>query len=677
MLGDEPTSFVIKTGDELSAIRSSLLIAAQSGDKTGLRHAGPRLSRIANVGSLGGNLEIAAMAGECVEAIDAFVKAEDADLKLANRALDSLARVEAALLNITLLSDTDAALSGELSIDEAFDCILQQEREPEPASDGEEFPLDEETLEIFRSEADDLLASISRSLIELASSPDDKHSLWEIRRHIHTLKGSAGIVGLHQIASLAHHAEDLLDHLVSKGSRANAKVLEFLRQTTEHIGNILSGDGPLQGREDAPPFANTLRIDCEQTLQEATSHTSKSANSVPPTPPVVRVSVSRIEEIMRLATRLNSLHHSLRGRIGTNSGLAGDRKLEKLLGSQSELIAELSQKLLDIRMVRFGNLETRLVRNINSTCSDEGKKAVLDLRDPDVEIDTLTIDALIEPMLHLIKNAVVHGIEKPETRRLIGKSETGTITVTVGYENNMVVVGIADDGGGLSTGRILEQALGTGLIDATDAEKMSEVEINQLIFSRGLTTAEKLDMNAGRGVGMSIVKESIESRGGTIRVETVPQKGTKFTLTMPARFEAAPCVDNKDETRTAEDSPMVLIVDDSAAIRHQTAKFAAAAGCRAITANDGAEALEILLSGAHEPDLILSDVEMPNMNGWELLEYIKTDDDLGHIPVVMITSLDDAEYRRKAAKLGAAEYIVKPATTDKIAGCIERALDVA
>jgi CheY-like chemotaxis protein/HPt (histidine-containing phosphotransfer) domain-containing protein len=677
MLGDEQTSFVIKTGDELSAIRSSLLIAAQTGDRTGLRHAGPRLSRIVNVSSLGGNLEIAAMAGECVEAIDAFVKAKDADLSLANRALDSLARVEAALLNITLLSDTDAAVAGELSIDEAFDFILQQEREPEPVPDGEEFPIDEETLEIFRSEADDLLASISRSLTELASASDDKHSLWEIRRHIHTLKGSAGIVGLHQIASLAHHAEDLLDHLVSKGSPANAKVLEFLRKTTEHIGNILSGDGTLQGREDAPSVANNLRIGREQTSQEPTSHTSRSVNSVPPTPPVVRVSVSRIDEIMRLATRLSGLSHSLRRRISTDSALAGDKRIEKLLGSQSELIAELSQKLLDIRMVRFGNLETRLVRNINSTCSDEGKKAVLDLRDPDVEIDTLTIDALIEPMLHLIKNAVVHGIETPETRRLIGKSETGTITVTVGYDNDMVVVGIADDGGGLSTSRILEQALGSGLIDAADAEKMSEAEINQLIFSRGLTTAEKLDMNAGRGVGMSIVKESIESRGGTIRVETVPQKGTKFTLTMPARVGTAPSIDDDAEARTAEDSPMVLIVDDSAAIRHQTAKFAAAAGCRAITAIDGAEALEILLSGTHEPDLILSDVEMPNMNGWELLEYIKTDDNLGHIPVVMITSLDDAEYRQKAKDLGAAGYIVKPATAEKIAGCIERTLAVA
>jgi CheY-like chemotaxis protein len=674
MLRNDPTSFVTQTGNDLASIRSSLLVAAQTGDNTGLRYAKTRLSRIANVGSLGGHLHIAAMAGECIEAIEQLVGSKDADLISANAALDSLARIEAAILDLSLLSDDSEA--NDLSVDDAFEMLIPAQEESEAPAEIDEFAVDEETLEIFRAEADGLLANISLSLNALAASPDDKHSLWEIRRNAHTLKGSAGIVGLDQIATLAHRAEDLLDHLVEKGSPANERVIEFLTKTVEYIGNSLVG--ATGGRSDADIvelLSSDAPADAASENAPATQGATQSA-AVLQMPPVVRVSLERIDEILELSTKLIEFQRSANKLIEDNARASREEDLRNAILTHAEMAAEVHRRLLRIRMVRFGNLETRLTRNVNVTCGDEGKKAVLQLSDPDVEIDTLIIDALIEPMLHLIKNAVVHGIEPPETRRLIGKPEAGTITVKAGADDDAVIVSISDDGGGLSTSRIVEKALETGILTEEKAAAMSEKDIHQLIFSRGLTTAEKIDLNAGRGVGMSIVKESIEAKGGSIHVETVPQQGTTFTLIMPANVTAA------DRPRTAvdeapdDDSPLILVVDDSAAIRHQTAKFAAAAGCRTITANDGAEALELLLSGAHEPDLILSDVEMPNMNGWELLEYIKTDDNLGHIPVVMITSLDDAEYRQKAKELGAAEYIVKPPTVDKIAGCIERALAV-
>lgn len=672
---NDSTSFVTQTGADLASIRSSLLVAAQTGDNTGLRHAKARLSRIANVGSLGGHLHIASMAGECIEAIGLMVDSKDADLASANAALDSLARIEAAILDLSLLSDENEA--NDLNVDDAFEMLIPVQEEHEASGDDDEFAVDEETLEIFRSEADSLLANISLSLNALAASPDDKHSLWEIRRNAHTLKGSAGIVGLNQIATLAHRAEDLLDHLVEKGSPANERVVEFLTKTVEYISNALVGGSGIHSDTGIDELLSS-----EAPADEAPENAAPVQSAIQPAvvlqmPPVVRVSLERIDEILDLSTKLIEFHRSATAMIEDVAGASREEDLRNAILANAEMAAEVHRKLLRIRMVRFGNLETRLARNINVTCGDEGKRAILDLRDPDVEIDTLIIDALIEPMLHLIKNAVVHGIEPPETRRLIGKPEAGTITVTAGADDDTVIVSISDDGGGLSTSRIVEKALETGILTEEKAAAMSEKDIHQLIFSRGLTTAEKIDLNAGRGVGMSIVKESIEAKGGSIHVETVPQQGTTFTLIMPAKVAAADKPETADGETPNDDSPLILVVDDSAAIRHQTAKFAAAAGCRTITANDGAEALELLLSGAHEPDLILSDVEMPNMNGWELLQYIKTDDNLGHIPVVMITSLDDAEYRQKAKDLGAAEYIVKPATVDKIAGCIERTLAVA
>lgn len=671
----DPTSFVAQTGADLASIRSSLLIAAQTGDKTGLRQAKTRLSRIANVGSLGGHLHIASMAGECLEAIDQLVDTPDADLASANGALDSLAKIEAAILDLSLLSDENEA--SDLNFDAAFDLLVPEKAGQKVEDEDDEFAVDEETLEIFRSEADALLANISLALTALAASPDDKHSLWEIRRNAHTLKGSAGIVGLSQVATLAHRAEDLLDHLVDKGAPANDRVIEFLNTTVEYISNLLAGSSGSLSEKIIDPLASTEGdgVPADREVDDPSITVQPAA--VLQMPPIVRVSLEKIDEILHLSTKLVEFQRTAGTLIADTARASREEDLRNAILAHAEMAAEVHRKLLRIRMVRFGNLETRLARNINVTCSDEGKKAVLALHDPEVEVDTLIIDALIEPMLHLIKNAVVHGIEPPETRRLIGKPEVGTVSVSVSADDDAVVVSISDDGGGLSTAKIIEKALETGILTEEKASAMKEKDIHQLIFSRGLTTAEKLDLNAGRGVGMSIVKESIEAKGGSIHVETIPQQGSTFTLIMPAKVAVNERPDDVPDENGPHDSPLVLIVDDSAAIRHQTTKFAASAGCRTITANDGAEALELLLSGSYEPHLIFSDVEMPNMDGWGLLEYIKTDDNLGHIPVVMITSLDDAEYRQKAKELGAAEYMVKPATAEKIAGCIERTLAVA
>ncbi|HEX3102092.1 MAG TPA: response regulator, partial [Pyrinomonadaceae bacterium] len=268
--------------------------------------------------------------------------------------------------------------------------------------------------------------------------------------------------------------------------------------------------------------------------------------------------------------------------------------------------------------------------------------------------------------LHLLKNAVVHGIEPTETRRLLGKEEKGRVRIAVRADETDVYLTVSDDGHGISTAKLLEKAIASGIIDEQKAASMDEPSIIDLIFDRGLTTAESVNMNAGRGVGMSIVKESVESRGGSVTVETVQQKGTRFTVRMPLTLpkpeaevpDPAPIEPTGEPD--AEMPPLVLIVDDSPSIRRMTARIVEDAGFRTITAEHGAEALELLLSGEWEPDVIISDVEMPVMDGWQFLEYVKTDNNFGHIPVVMATSLSSEEYREKASGLGASDYVVKP-----------------
>jgi len=297
----------------------------------------------------------------------------------------------------------------------------------------------------------------------------------------------------------------------------------------------------------------------------------------------------------------------------------------------------------------------RLERAVNVTCQDEGKKAVVVITDPDVEVDTLVIDALIEPLLHLLKNAVVHGIESPERRRLLGKSEEGRITIGLETRNGEMTIRLDDDGRGISTATLIDKAIAAGLIDCAIKDDLTDDEAFQLIFERGLTTAGNVTLNAGRGVGMSIVRESIEARGGTIEIASIPQQGTRFTITFP--------VTSGEETSTPAiggTSPLILIVDDSNSIRLVTSRIVETLGCRAITAENGKDALELLLKASIKPDLILSDVEMPVMDGWRFLEEVKGADSLRQTPVVMVTSLSDEACRRRALDLGAEDYLVKP-----------------
>jgi len=389
--------------------------------------------------------------------------------------------------------------------------------------------------------------------------------------------------------------------------------------------------------------------------------------------PIVRVSLDRLDDLIELSVNLASNRSLLVRELAKLEGASDQNDLDSIFESlaglfdlQRNLNNELQDRLFRIRMVRFGTLETRLSRAVNVTCQEENKKAQVTIINSDCEVDTQIIDALIEPLLHLLKNAVVHGIEREETRRLIGKPEKGSIRIRVESDDNGVTLTIEDDGRGISAGKLKEKAVQNGLITEAEAAEMNDDDSFALMFKRGLTTADTLNLNAGRGVGMSIVKESIEKCRGRILVASEPQIGTKFTIKMPLVLSKAmaktPEVDQTaiDTDSVNESRRLVMIVDDSASVRRHACKLVENAGHQVITAQNGAEALELLLSDAWRPDIILSDIEMPIMDGWDLLEYVKTDSNFGHIPIVMITSLNSDQHRRRAAELGASDYYVKP-----------------
>src|SRR4030095_4257877 len=316
------------------------------------------------------------------------------------------------------------------------------------------------------------------------------------------------------------------------------------------------------------------------------------------------------------------------------------------------------EKLLRLRNVEFGTITKRLQRTVRVTCDEEQKRAGGASENGTLEGATQLIDSLIEPLLHILKNAVVHGIENPETRRILGKPEVGKITIRVSNKGAYTSVSVTDDGRGIAFSPLLEKAVVSNLITRAEAEQMRSDKIYELIFLPGLTTATKLNLNAARGVVMSIVRESIAAAGGTISIETWPQKGTTFTLRIPRPF----AVQEPEQPRRVAEFPAaggrmrVMVVDDSPSVRLATSRAVEKAGWHVETARNGVDALE-KLKILPAPNVILSDVEMPRMGGYEFVSALREDEDLQKTTVIFISSSTDEAIRGQAAAAGVAAYL--------------------
>ncbi len=686
-------AFAEKASGRLSGVRNGILIFDQDPTSDGDIDLSVRNLQLIRKDAVENSAnEIVSLADQCEGALRSLLENGHTPADV-GRALDMVAKIEERLLSIPLGADDFLPdISG--FVDQSFDVLKTPEPSKPTATIHEtDFDLDDETMEIFRSEASELIENIKQSVYSLGTVSDDREALWEVRRSAHTFKGAAGIVGFRKASELAHRVEDLLDKLVESNSAVGGDTIDLLSRASWLLEAMVLGNGPADEAqhlvrlytefERAISTVSAERPEVKPLEPPAVAGRSASAartDCLKPMPsPVVRVSLDRLDDLIKLTRALNLNHSALVQRFSEfeeepSAAVPPERfeKLSLLLDSQRCLTNEVQEKLFGIRLVRFATLETRLSRAVHVTCQEEGKKAAVMLVNGDCEIDTQVIDAMIEPLLHLLKNAVVHGIEPQDRRRLIGKPEKGQIRVSVETDEFGVTLKVEDDGQGISVQKLKQKALRNELIAPEIAASLSGPDALELVFQRGLSTAEKVDLNAGRGIGMSIVKESIESKGGSISITSEPQAGTTFTIRMPlvlkssVRVDRVPIPPAIESLPSNADSKLVLIVDDSASIRRRTAQMVEDAGHRAITATDGADAMELLLSDVWRPDLIFSDIEMPIMDGWEFLECVKNTDAVSDIPVVMVTSLDADEHRHRAKLLGAADYNVKPISLERV-----------
>ncbi|HWM29932.1 MAG TPA: Hpt domain-containing protein [Woeseiaceae bacterium] len=481
---------------------------------------------------------------------------------------------------------------------------------------------------------------------------------------------------------------------------------------------------------------------------------------------------------------------------------------ETLLVQQSRVTAELQDGLMRTRMVPFQRHVPRLTRLVRQTAAEVSKRAELAVEGASGELDRQVLDKMLPPFEHMMRNAVIHGIEKPNARQKKGKPPTGRITIRLHREGAEMVIDVSDDGAGLDVKAIRRKAYERGLLNAES--KATDEEIMQLILTPGFSTAKKITQAAGRGVGMDVVANEVKKLGGSLQISSVIGQGTNFSVRLPftlaitqalivrtgeevyalplptvegvariprAELESmlsqseptyeygeqtyrfrhlglylggqaakwseddayvpiilvragdysaallvdemltsreivvksvgpqlagvrglsgatilgdgsivlildinalvrtgAPVVELKGAAPAATDvRPLAMVVDDSITVRRVMERFLQRNGMRVVTAKDGLDAMSAL--SENKPDIILLDIEMPRMDGYEFATHVRNDERVSDVPIVMITSRVGDKHRARAIEIGVNDYLGKPYQDSQLLDAIRRLLE--
>ena len=301
----------------------------------------------------------------------------------------------------------------------------------------------------------------------------------------------------------------------------------------------LSRPGTQVPREPAPPTATAPLSEAaapEEHHHSAEQPAAGGAGLLRSVSQTVRVDIHKLDELMNVVGKLAVLRGGL-SELTENARSEGHRRLGSQLGQLAHKfersLRELQSGILEVRMVPLAQVFERLTRIVRKTGRDLNKDVRLVVTGAETEIDKLIVEELSDPLMHIIRNAIDHGIEDAEERQRIGKPAVGTIALNAFQKGNHVVIEAEDDGRGLNSDSLLDRAIALGAIAEHEAKELSRADALNLVFLPGLSTREKPSTVSGRGVGMDVVKTNIAKLGGSIELESEPVIGTKITLTLP------------------------------------------------------------------------------------------------------------------------------------------------
>lgn len=402
--------------------------------------------------------------------------------------------------------------------------------------------------DLFLTESREHLSAMNQQLLELERAPEASEPVSAIFRAVHTVKGMSATMGYAAVTTLSHELEGLLDRVRRGERRVTPPVVEALFRAVdaleEAVERAVRPDG---GEVDVTAVVEQLQAlaageDDEQSSRagvaaegaadvvsaarwESGEGVTRGAGRALRT---VRIDLRRLDTLMNLVGELVIA----RDRLVQIASAMGDTALEDAVSQAARLVGDLQDEIMLSRMVPVEHVFGRFPRLVRDAAHALGKQIAFTIEGGDIELDRSMLDEIGDPVVHLLRNAIDHGIEPPDARRAAGKSADGRLTLSVTRERSTVMVRVSDDGRGIDRSRVLQRARELGLVEQESTE-LTDDELTRLIARPGFSTAERVTDLSGRGVGIDVVMTRVRALGGAVEIRSGAGEGTTITVRLP------------------------------------------------------------------------------------------------------------------------------------------------
>jgi two-component system, chemotaxis family, sensor kinase CheA len=399
-------------------------------------------------------------------------------------------------------------------------------------------------LHTFLAESMEQLREMEGDLVRLETQPADQEILNNIFRIVHTVKGSSSCIELPSVTQYAHSFENVLAGLRDQSVPVTRDSITLLLLAVDCLRQVVSsaviGEGEILPEHEAllVRISEIKHRNATEAVRERLVPSEPSATTKGIKPDrrqadqhtTLRIDTRKLDRMLNLSTEILIARGRLKQALQAR-GFETKEDVSQPLQVIDRLFLELQELIMKSRMVSLGTILRQYVRTVRDLAQATGKSARLVLEGDEAEVDTSVVEYLRDPLTHIIRNAIDHGIEHPIARTEKGKDPCGSIKVTASQHGGSIIIQVSDDGAGLNEKRIMEQAVLRGII--SDTARLTEEEIHRLILQPGFSTADKVTEISGRGVGMDVVRRNIEAINGSIEVGSRPSAGTTITIRLP------------------------------------------------------------------------------------------------------------------------------------------------
>ncbi len=403
----------------------------------------------------------------------------------------------------------------------------------------EDFQL--ELLATFITESSEHLDTFEDALLSIEESNNVEDNVFKAMRAAHSLKGSASMLGFSEISEFAHKVEDLLSFIRENNKDISKEIMDILYSSKDLLSSMINAlkenkdiDYKNEAKEIEEKILKIIEKNAEKPDENVTLNKDNPKKITNPGRKVkikvdesIRIPVKKISNLINMSTETNVAFLRLSNLIKNKLTIDEQYLLEELY----KMIIKIQEESIKIRMRELDFILSKFKRIVRDMAKSKNKEVNLKIEGGEVEVDKTILEKMEDPLKHMIRNSIDHGIEFPEEREALGKPREGTISIKTYHHNGQVRIEVSDDGRGLDKDKILNKAIEKGLIQKDS--RLSESQIYDLIFEPGFSTADEVSEISGRGVGMDVVKRNISSIYGNINIQSKKNIGTTFIIDIP------------------------------------------------------------------------------------------------------------------------------------------------